>query len=400
MKALLSLAVIGLVWACQAPTEPDKKGHVDEPAEHRDEHIGEDHAEPRDGIITLTPEAQRLAGITVEEVGRRSLRRELRVPGTIRANENRLAHVSPRVQGRLIEVTAGLGARVKLGDTLAVIDSQELGHAQSDFLTARAKLEVAEKAYERARTLLEGKVIGTGEVQRREGDHLAARAEAQAAEDRLRLLGLTDADIADLGGQRTIRSRVPITAPLAGTVIQRHATPGELAEPGTPLFTIADLSTLWGIADVPERDLARVANGFDARVVVSAYPDEMFPGTVSYIADTLDPASRTAKVRVEIANARGTLKPEMFATFTILTDETDQIFSVRERAVQRDGGKTIVFVAREGGFEKRPVELGPKLQGYYPVRSGLQPGEHVVTQGAFVLKSESERGQMEEGHGH
>ncbi len=388
-KRALAAVLLCVVWGCQSP-----------PAEEQPAEAGHTESEEPGGLIILTPQARQLAGIALEEVVVRPLRRTLRLPGTIQANEDRLAHVGPRIQGRLVEVTAGLGARVKPGATLAVIDSQELGQAQSEFLTASARLVVAEKAYERARTLLEGKVIGTGEFQRREGDYLASRAEAQAAEDRLRLLGLTDRDIAGLGGDRSIRSHVSITAPFEGTVIERHATVGELAEPAKPLFTIADLSVLWGIADIPERDLASVTMGLDAKVSVSAYPAAAFLGKVTYISDTLDPSSRTAKVRVEIDNARGTLKPEMFATFTILTEESEGVVSVPAPAVQRDEGRTIVFVSKGEGFEKRPVELGPELQGYYPILSGLRAGDTVVTNGAFVLKSESERGQMEDGHGH
>lgn len=350
-----------------------------------------------DAVVTLTPESQRAAEIVVEEVAFRPLQRKLQAPGSIQVNQNRLAHVGPRIPGRIVEIKAGLGERVKAGATLAVIDSPELGQAQSDYLTARAKLVVAEKAFERAKTLLEGKVIGTGEYQRREGEYLAAKAEAQAAEDRLTLLGMTDDAIAALGGERAIRSQVAITAPFGGTVIDRRVTLGEVVEPGKALFTIADLSVLWGIAEIPEQDLARVKKGLPAEVSVSAYPGEKFQGRTTYLSETIDPSSRTVNVRVDVDNGRGKLKPEMFATFTIVTDEADRVLSLPDTAIQREGGKAIVFVAKgEGRFEKRPVELGPESQGWQVVRSGLQPGEQVVTKGAFVLKSETLKGQMEE----
>lgn len=399
----LVVALAWLAFGCQSSApQPEAGDQAEQTATHQDEHAEDGHteSEERGGLITLASEAQQLAGIAVEEVGRRALRREVRLPGTIQANQNRLTHVGPRIQGRVVALSAALGDRVKSGMTLAMIDSPELGQAESDFVTARAKFVVAEKAYERAKTLLEGKVIGTGEFQRREGDYLASKAEAQAAEDRLRLLGLEDPEIANVGGNRSVRSQVAITAPLSGTVIARDVTLGEVVEPAKALFTIADLSALWGVADISERDLPTVKKGLPAKVSVSAYPNEVFSGKVTYISDTLDPSSRTAKVRVEINNDRGTLKPEMFATFTILTEETEGVLSIPEHAVQRDGRTTIVFVSKDGGFEKRPVVLGPEQQGYYPIQSGLQAGERVVIKGAFVLKSESERGQMEEGHGH
>lgn len=404
MKRVLVMALVWLSWGCQSPTTAPGEGpNAEPPKQHaEDERAEEGHAESgeRGTLITVTPQAQQLAGITIEAVGLRALRRELRLPGTIQANENRLAHVGPRIQGRVVELSAGLGARVKSGATLAMIDSPELGQAESDLVTARAKLVVAENAYERAKTLLDGKVIGKGEFQRREGDYLASKAESQAAEDRLRLLGLQDPEIANLGDDRPIRSQVAIIAPLGGTVIERDVTLGEVVEPAKTMFTIADLSELWGVADIPERDLPRVKKGLAATVSVPAYQDEAFPGKITYISDTLDPSSRTAKVRVEIDNTRGKLKPEMFATFVILTEESEDILSIPEHAVQRDEGRTIVFVSKADGFEKRVVDLGPETQGYYPIRSGLQAGEQIVARGAFVLKSESQRGQMEEGHGH
>lgn len=355
------------------------------------------HAKNQAGVITLSPESQRSAEIVVDEAAVRSLQRELQAPGSIQVNQNRLAHVGPRIPGRIVEIKAGLGERVKAGATLAVIDSPELGQAQSDYLTARAKLVVAEKAFERAKTLLEGKVIGTGEFQRREGEYLSAKAEAQAAGDRLNLLGMTEDAIAALGGERAIRSQVAITAPFGGTVIERRVTLGEVVEPAKALFTIADLSILWGIAEIPEQDLTRVKKGLPAEVSVSAYPGEKFLGRITYVSETIDPASRTVNVRVDVDNGKSKLKPEMFATFKIVTDEAERVLSLPDSAIQREGGKAIVFVAKgEGRFEKRPVELGPESQGWQVVRSGLQPGEQVVTKGAFVLKSETLKGQMEE----
>lgn len=385
--SLLIVACLGGQQGCEMKGEGDPiSAQKDETQTNKDA-----------AFITLNPDSQRLAEIILEETAFRSIRSELQVPGTIQANENRLAHVGSRIPGRIVDVTAGLGDRVKKGEKLALIDSPELGRAQSDFLTATAKLLVAEKAYERAKALAEGKVIGTGEFQRRAGEYFSSKTEAQAAENRLHLLGMTEEAVAGLGDEDFIRSQVAITSPLSGTVIERHVTVGEVVEPVNALFTVADLTKLWGIADLPEKDLSRVRKGLIAEVSVSAYSQDRFRGKVTYLADTIDPSSRTVKVRIEVDNAEGRLKPEMFASFRILTEETEKILTIPGSAVQRDGAQANVFVAHEGkGFEKRAVELGPEVGGYYQVLSGLKTGEKVVSKGAFVLKSETQKGLMEE----
>ncbi|MCI0416434.1 efflux RND transporter periplasmic adaptor subunit [bacterium] len=385
MKILSILALFILIFFNQACNKNTPESATDEqkPAD-------------TDSLITLNPEAQKLASIKTEPVAFRSLVGQIELPGTIQANETRLTHVTSRLSGRVISVTAAPGDSVRKGQQLAVIDSVELGKAESEFITANAKLVVAEKAYERAKTLLAGKVIGTGEFQRREGEYLATKADAQAAENQLHLLGLSQGEVTSLIASGEIRSRVPISSPLAGTVIQRHVTMGELVDSTKELFTVADLSMVWGIADIPEQEISKIIKGAIAQVRVAAYPEEIFEGNVMYISDTLDASSRTIKARVEISNAHKKLKPEMFATFQIVIDEGQKSLAIPESSVQRDGNQTIVFVAQATGFERRPVQLGRRAGGYQEVVDGLQAGEKVVTQGAFVLKSEALKEQMEE----
>lgn len=348
-------------------------------------------------IIILKPEALASVGIQLEEVGYRTLQSEMEVPGTIQANEDRLTHVGPRISGRIVEVAVKLGDRVRKGQKLAVIDSVELGKAQSEYLAAKAKLLVAEKAYERAKTLLEGKVIGTGEFQRREGEFLTTKSDAQAAEDQLHLFGVTEQEIKKLDHEAALSSRVAIVSPLDGTVIERHVTMGEVVEPAKSILTIADLSTVWGIAEVPEKSISVIQKDTEAIVSVTALPSEKFNGKITYISDLLDAASRTAKVRVEIDNPSGKLKPEMFVSFKIPIGNKDKTLAVPLSSIQRDGSHSIVYVAlTNNSFEKRIVKLGHESKGYQQVLEGIQAGEKIVAKGAFVLKSESMKGEMEE----
>ncbi|MEK7680390.1 MAG: efflux RND transporter periplasmic adaptor subunit, partial [Deltaproteobacteria bacterium] len=290
-------------------------------------------------------------------------------------------------------------------EPLTVIDSPELGEAQSHYLKTKSNLQVAERSYERAKTLLEGKVISTGEFQRREAEYHSAKAEAKAAEDRLHLFGMTDEDIFPIGKAHTIDSRVAIKSPIAGTVIERHLTIGEVVEPVKPLFVIADLSRLWVIADIPEIDIPKIKKGQAVAVTVSPYPASIFRGEINYISEVIDPETMTVKVRAEVENKNKMLKPGMFAAIKISTGEKD-VLAIPVSAVQREGENTILFIATppslpftkggdEGVFEKRVVELGPPLNGFHEVISGVKQGERVVTKGAFTLKSEGLKGLME-----
>jgi cobalt-zinc-cadmium efflux system membrane fusion protein len=378
--------------------------------EAKDEVAQEEHKKEEPGLILLKPEAVEKAGIRVEAVSLRPFKVEYTFPAKVSVNETRLAHVGPRISGRAVEVYANLGDYVEKGRALVIIDSTEIGEAQSQYLKARTNFEIAEKSYARAKIILEGKVISTGEFQRREGEYLSAKTELKATEDRLHLLGMTEEEIVSIGKGHTINSKVAIYTPLSGTVIERHLTLGEVVEPIKPLFTIADLSNLWVIADIPERDIAKIKKGQGVGVIVSAYPEKVFRGKVSYISETIDPETRTVKVRAEVANppappfakggTGGLLKPEMFATVRIATAEKENILAIPESAVQREGDKTIVFAVKgENVFEKRVVSLGPETNGFHQVLSGLEKGERIVTKGAFTLKSEGMKGEMEE-HGH
>src|SRR3972149_1744296 len=294
-------------------------------------------------LIQLDPKSIQAASLKIEEVSLKSLKNILQVPGKVQFNENKLAHVGSRVPGRVVEVRANLGDKAKEGDSLAVIDSTELGTAQSEYLKAKANFLAQEKSYERAKKLLEGKAISLGEYQKREAEYMTVRAEFKAAEDRLHLLGLSEAELKRIGSEHIINSRVAVRALFSGTVVERHATLGEVIEPAVKLFTLADLSTLWIIADVPEKDIPLVKTGLPIETVPS-YPDEVFEGTVTYIGDQIDPSTRTVKVRTEVDNSLGKLKPEMFANFLITTEIVSDILAIPEEAVQTNGNKKIVCI--------------------------------------------------------
>jgi cobalt-zinc-cadmium efflux system membrane fusion protein len=345
-------------------------------------------------LVRLPPEEVTRSGITVEPVGRKPFRMYRTFPGVVRPNENALANITTLVRGRVAEVHADLGQMVAPNQLLAVLHSSDLGLAQSAYLKARARRHVAEKAYERAQYLFEEKVIGRAEAQRREGEMISVRAEAQEAREGLRLLGMGNKEIAALERTQTIRSQIPIVAPFAGRVIARDLTKGELVETTQKLFVVADLSTIWVVGNVSEKDIsylhrATVDPNQQVAVHVTAYPDEVFQGTISYVGDVLDVTTRTMQVRLILENPKGYLKPEMFATIRVLSEPTSDILVVPEAAVQHDRDRSFVFVQNEPGvFEARTIKIGEKNGTFAEVFEGVKEGEAVVNEGAFTLKSE------------
>jgi cobalt-zinc-cadmium efflux system membrane fusion protein len=359
------------------------------PEEHGTKHSAGDAR-----LVRLPLDEVTRSGVTVEPVGRTTFRTYRTFPGVVRPNENALANITTLVRGRVAEVHADLGQMVGTNQLLAVLHSSDLGLAQSAYLKARARRHVAEKAYERAQFLFNEKVIGLAEAQRREGEMISIRAEAQEAREGLRLLGMGDKEIGTLERTQTIRSQISIVAPFAGRVIARDLTKGELVETAQKLFVVADLSTVWVVGNVSEKDIsymqrAAAVPNQPVEVFVTAYPDDVFQGTVSYVGDVLDTATRTMQVRLILPNPTGHLKPEMFATIRVSSEPASDVLVVPEAAVQHDRDRSFVFVQKEPGvFEARTIKMGEKNGTSAEILEGLQEGESVVREGAFTLKSE------------
>lgn len=190
------------------------------------------------------------------------------------------------------------------------------------------------------------------------------------------------------------RSRFPVVAPFAGTVIEKQAVIGTLAQADQPLFTVADLSTVWLEADVYEKDLAKLTTGIDATVTVEAYPNTAFRGKLTYLGAVMDKASRTVKARVEIANPDAKLRPGMFASVTLATPNRTHALALPTGAIVQIQGKPAVFVAGKDGFVPRVVEPGHVLGGQTTIQAGLSTGEPVVVSGAYALKARLLKSQL------
>jgi len=343
-----------------------------------------------EGGLKLTPEEARSAGIKLETLAAQGFADAVTVTATIRPNQDRIARVAPRVEGRIISVSANLGDTVRAGQPLAVLDSLAIGEAQSALQQALSSQRVAQSDFKRAESLSAEEIIPQREFLRAKSELEKASSSLRAAEDRLRLLGASSKS-------GTGASTFALNTPLTGTVIQKTAIVGELGTPAAPLFTVADLSRVWIEANLTEDALSKVHVGAQASVKVAAYPGELFKGRVTYVASLLDKDSRTVPARIEVDNKDGRLKPEMFASATIDTNGAKrEALSVPDAAILLLQGQPTIFVAKGEGFESRAIEPGEKLSGRTVVKSGVAAGEKVVTAGAYALKARLLKSQIGE----
>jgi cobalt-zinc-cadmium efflux system membrane fusion protein len=316
----------------------------------------------------------------------------LPVTGTITYDESRVSHVGPRTEGRIADIRAELGSRVRRGQTLAILESATVGRTQADLQEAQALLEIARENYEREKRLEEQGISSRKELLDAQATLRSAEAAAQGSRS----------ELIALGGSGGSGGRFSVTAPFDGIVVEKHATLGEVAGPADQLFTVADISRLWIELAVFERDLPRVRTGQEVSVTTSAYPDRVFRGSIVYVGDILDPETRAVHARIEIANADRELKPGMFAGASIETGERGEPLVVVPRdAVQTvEGAPSIWIPGGSREFRAQPVTPGETLEdGRVRILSGLAPGDSLVVAGAFALKAELSKEEFG-GHGH
>ena len=395
--AILLLAALALA-GCGDRSEgaaADAKAAAAKGEASKDDH---GHAKDEKGAseaIKLTDAQITAAGIKVEPLAAANVRNRIVVPAEIQANQDRIAHVTPRIAGRIVKAPAALGERVRAGQTLALLDSIELGDAQSAYLQVASRFATARADFERAEGLNRDQIISQKEYLRIRSEYQQSGAALRAAEDKLRLLGVPPPPATDRA-----TSVFPLIAPFAGTVIEKDAVLGELATPDKTLFTVADLSVLWVQATLFEKDLAMVRVGAAAEVTVTAYPKEPFPGRVTYISEVFDKETRTVRARIEVKNSESRLKPDMFAHAAIDAGGTTEALLVPEEAVVLLQGQPTVYVEDAHGFEPRPVQLGARYGGRVAITGGVEAGDLVVTAGAYALKARALKSQLGSGHAH
>jgi len=402
----------------QAEESHDGHDHGEESHEDHDEegHEGHDHSGHAHGNpdeATLSPEAIRISGIATEVAWKRVLSEVATVPARVEYDAESMAHVGTTVPGRVAEIAVRLGDKVKEGDLLLVIESPALGEAESDFLqkrsaveAARIDVDAARIVLERAEKLREANGVSVTDLLGRQGDFRKAEAalkiaEAaqQAAENRLHILGLDQGEVDALASTGEVTTRFELRAPIAGQVIEREVTRGEVVDVDRhAMAVIADLSTLWIVADVPERLAPRVRVGSKGVVSTNFVGAARVEATVDYVAPQLDARTRTAQARlpVEAAGTKlaGVLRPGMFAQVDLELGGADgdaPVLAVLEEAVQTLEGAPCVFVpvaGKPGAYARRALVVGPRVGKWLPVVSGIAEGDTYVAKGSFVLKAE------------
>ena len=456
--AALALAITSLLyfWTRNQAIRTDEKAAMPDDkaasAERADEHNAVDE-------VKLTGEALEAAKIEYATAALRPAMSLLRVTGTVEANQQQTQQVTPLVSGRVERVFVALGDRVKAGASLAVIASPQIAEAHGKLhesetrlqnaernlarvkkaenraavLSAKARLDEAEAALKRTRRLIE---LGAGagkdliaaetayktakaeydfqtnislnkELTEAQAEVDTARVDVQHTRDGLRALGAPVSE-----NEQDCRncdiSLVTVRAPISGTVIERSINPGAGLEAGKPLFTVADISTLWIIANVPEAQVGSLRVGTPAEVRAAALSDGVIAGRVAYIDPVLREETRTARVRVEVTNREERLKVGMFvevgfeAASAAPGGSAEKELVIPEDAVQRINERTVVFLPKDGAagrFEARDTEVGAAAGGYQRVISGLRSGERIVSKGSFTLKTQLLKGEMGE-HGH
>jgi membrane fusion protein, heavy metal efflux system len=373
-----------LATSCGAPPSPPPESATDGPPATS---------------VALSEEAMHAAGVELTPVRTIVRRHPVEATGMVTLDERRTARPGAILEGVVVAVLVQPGDTVSRGAILARLHSHIVHDALAAWFTALAErhrreheLGYAREAEARAERLLADKALSVQEVARAAADRVAAeqqlamaQAEVTRAGRELAHYGIEVNEGADAEGH----DAVPVRAPRAGVVVERLVSPGAAVTPGTPLFIVSDLGAVWVVAQVDERDAGRLTPGGGANITVTAYPGETFAGTIEAIGDHVDPSTRRITVRVAVENPDRRLKIGMFAAVALGDHTPREVLAVPAGAVQQIDGDTVVFVRRaDGRFHRQAVTVGPEIDGWIEILSGVAAGDEVVSSGAFLLKSE------------
>lgn len=374
--ALVSSAVTGLVGCSHAPEAPP-----------------EAPSEAPAGIVVFPEESRKLVKLATASIELRPFATTREAPGQITARPEAESVVHAPLNGHLVKLHAKVGDRVDAGDALATLTSAALGSAQSAYLKAKGEADLTRRERNRQRGLLDAELGSKQEFETAEQRHAAAQLELAQAKEELRLLGLDDAAIAAL---KRIDPQVVLRAPMAGTIVDRHAAVGQYVVPDStePLFELLDLRTVRVAADLPERDFLALSKGLTAKVTLPALPGRAFTGKVAALSPTIEADSRTGQVLIDLPNPDGKLKPGMTVTVAVVLSRPD-IAAVPTAALQREGERAFLYVPLDAErYEEVVVRTGESTSEFVELIAGPQPGTTIVTQGSFDLRSQARKEQF------
>jgi cobalt-zinc-cadmium efflux system membrane fusion protein len=396
MKVLMSLSLVAVFGAGMLLGRSRLSGSENGEAQNASESKPAGEAAEQKSAANqarLSPEAVKRGQIEIGAVSIHMFRQSLEAPGRLAINEDAAARVGTVVTGRVTRVLATVGDSVKKGQALIYIHSHELPDARANGAKAQAAVTEKEKALAYAKAELDraDRLLAAKAVSRREQAQAAANVTAATAElDQARAeLARASEWLEHLTVPHDSRDDIVIYAPISGVVLKRNVTLGTVVNEASDLMAIADLGTLWAIAEAPQQQAASVQVGQQVEIKVSTFGDRRLAGRVVHIGETLSPETRTAQVRCLVHNPRGDLRPEMYATINIAYEKGQEALAAPSEAMIEMQGERVVFIALgDGLFEKRPVQTGRQQNGMIEITSGLKQDDRVVTRGAFFIKSE------------
>lgn len=349
-----------------------------------------------DVVLTLSDDAVKKAGVVVSPVTVADTASNIRLSGVVEPDAYRQVVVTPLVSGRVTRVAVMLGDRVARNTPLVEIYSPDLADAQTRYLSVRAEFQAVEQEIARTDRLVQIGAASQQELERIHAEHVKHRTEIESTRARLQLLGMTPAQVDALNSTGQIAATTTIVSPIAGVVTVRTVNPGTSVDVVTPLVTVVDLSTVWVVGDLYERDFSRVSVGTAAVVTTTAFPDQRITGKVAYIDPQVRTETRTAKIRVEVPNPGQQLRLGMYADVDVATrGGSAESLLVPRSAVQNVGDRTVLYLSdsgQAGRFIEREIQLGEVADGdQVVVLAGLKREDRVVTSGSFSLRAERER---------
>ena len=388
VRTLWLPAACAFVMACGGGAE----NTATPPATESAAPAAEAHTEADANTVRIEEGMLRDLRITVDEVETRPGGEQITLLGELDVDQRAYAEVGVPVQARVTRLLANAGQTVRRGQTLAELTSPELGQARAEYLSAEARVKLADAALERKRGLAAEKIVPLREVQEAESQAAEARAALRTARAAIGAFGV---EPPSSDTPEAAASSFVLRSPVSGSVIERRAVVGQMLDPSTPAFRVGDLSTLWLTVHAFERDAVRIQNGTAARIVFPALPGQDFAGKVTVAGQHVESESRTVPIRIDVENMSGVLRPGMSATAVLPVGATGApILTVPVAAVQRVRNEWCVFLPKgEGAFEIRRIGRGRDLAGEVEVLSGLRSGEQIVVDGAFLLKAQAEKGQ-------
>ncbi len=343
--------------------------------------------------IRVTPELRSQLKVGAPQYS--AVAASLHVAGRVEADATRQARVGTPVKGRVSELHVIEGEHVQRGQVLATLYSTDLSDSQFAFVKAVSQLQLAQRAADRGQQLVAADVIGSAELQRRQAEVTQAEAEVSALRQQLASLGMSDGFIQELELTRKLNSTYQVLSTISGTVLERSITIGQIIQPAEVAFLVADLSTVWLVADVPEQDADALREGKVVKAEIPAFPNDIIQGRISFVSATVNAETRTIRTRMNLANPRGRYKPAMLATM-VLEDRPQRQLTVPVTAIIREENQDHIYVQLDNNrFIMRPVTLGGQFGELRVVTDGIDEDDTVVLDGGFHLNNERKRLALE-----